>query len=73
MGSTMIYRFPISAISLLVIPRIFDVKAAFLPIIHINGLLMMFELALLIVFIVNKKGMTIQDYLSNTKIIDTKV
>jgi uncharacterized RDD family membrane protein YckC len=72
MGSSFIYRFPLSAIFLIVLPRLLDVKAAFLPLIYINGILLMFEIALLIVFIVNKKGMTIQDYLSNTKIIDTK-
>jgi len=72
MGSTLIYKFPIMAIFMLVIPRVLSVRAAFLPIVYSTMLSIMFEIALLIVFLVNKSNMTIQDYMSNTKIIDTK-
>ena len=72
MGSTLIYKFPIMAIFMLVIPRVLSVRAAFLPIVYSTMLSIMLEIALLIVFLVNKSNMTIQDYMSNTKIIDTK-
>ena len=72
MGSSFIYRFPLTALCMFIIPRVLEPKLAFLPILYSNSLFMMLELVLLVVFITNKKCMTIQDYLSNTKIIDTK-
>lgn len=72
MGSSLIYISPLIAITSIIIPRVLDVRSAFLPLVYTSSLLLMFEIALFIVFLVNKNNMTIQDYLSNTKIIDTK-
>jgi hypothetical protein len=57
---------------MIVLPRLLDAKQAFIPMVYGTTLFLIFELALFLFFLLNKKGMTIQDYLSNTKVLDLK-
>ena len=72
MGSCIITSSPILSIWMIIMPRLLNAKQAFLPLLYGSTLALIFEIVLLCVFFFNKKGMTIQDYLSNTKIFDTK-
>ena len=72
MGSAVITYSPIACIIFMVLPRVLSPRTAFLPLTYGSMLVVAFEIVLLVFFAVNKKNMTIQDYLSNTKILDTK-
>ena len=72
MGSYLIYQFPITAIMMIIIPRVFDARMAFYPLLSIVLVDFIIELTLFAFFLLNKKDMTIQDYLSNTKILAYK-
>ncbi len=72
MGSVIITYSPIASIIYIVLPRVLSPRQAFLPLTYSSLLIFVLESALLLFFALNKKDMTIQDYLSNTKILDTK-
>ena len=72
MGSSFIYMIPLTSIINLIIPRVLDYNGAFLPLLLTISLSTFVEIAFYLYFFLNKKNMSIQDYISNTKIIDTK-
>ena len=72
MGSSFVYMIPITSLLYLIIPRVLDYSHAFIPLLMILSLSTFVEIAFYLYFFLNKKNMSIQDYISNTKIIDTK-
>ena len=71
MGSSLIYLIPITSIIFLIIPRVFDYSISFMPLILITSISTLVEIVFYIYFIFNKNNMSIHDYISGTKIIDT--
>jgi hypothetical protein len=72
MGSCLITNSPILSIFMIVLPRLLTARQAFMPLCLGSTLVLMIELLFLFYFIFNKKGMGLQDYLSNTKVLDLK-
>ena len=72
MGSSFVYMIPITSLLFLIIPRVLDYSHAFIPLLMILSISTFVEIAFYLYFFLNKKNMSIQDYISNTKIIDTK-
>ena len=72
MGSCLITNSPLLSIFMIVLPRLLTARQAFMPLCLGSTLVLMFELLFLFYFIFNKKGMGLQDYLSNTKVLDLK-
>ena len=72
MGSCIITTSPILSIFSIIVPRLLNARQAFMPLLYGSTLIFMFELVFLAYFLFNKKGMGLQDYLSNTKVLDLK-
>lgn len=71
MGSSFIYLIPIVSFINLIIPRLYNYQIAFFPLLIITSVSVLIEIVFYIYFFFSKKNMSIQDYLSHTKIIDT--
>ena len=71
-GSSVLFINPIFTAFAIILPRVFSVNASFLPIFVIFGITLLMELVFLLVFLIKKDNMSLQDYIAGTKILEYK-
>jgi uncharacterized RDD family membrane protein YckC len=72
MGTSFVYLVPIVCLINIIVPRVLPLNISFMVLLTSVSFAFVFELVFILYFLLNKNNMTIQDYLSNTKVIDTK-
>ena len=72
MGSSLIYLVPIVCIIYIIVPRVLPLSISFMVLLTTVSASFLVECIFILYFLLNKNNMTLQDYISNTKVIDTK-
>lgn len=71
-GSYILFINPFFSIMQLVLPRILNANSLFVPLLSLSGICMLVELTFFLIFLFNKKDMSVQDYVAHTKILEYK-
>ena len=70
LSASLIYISPVGITCNMIIPRVLSPNNAFIPLVLISTLMYVFEIVLLLVFLINKKDLSIQDYVAGTKVVE---